>query len=91
MWTRELNPYFAGGGTGMPTSGGGDKQAAAGAAVGKGDGGVAWLTKVRHNSTFRLLFLSFPASSLLRVVDPDPTGSGMIHFGSGSEKLQEIY
>ena len=42
---RELNPYFAEGGSGMPAPAG-DKQAAAGGVVGGGDGGVAWLTKV---------------------------------------------
>ena len=50
--TRELNPYFAGGGTGMPSAspGGGDK--AVSGAVGKGDGGVAWLTKVGTHFLF---------------------------------------
>ena len=35
---RELNPYFAEGGSGMPAPAG-DKQAAAGGVVGGGDGG----------------------------------------------------
>ncbi len=43
--SRELNPYFAGGGSGMPTPAA--EKPAAGGAVGKGDGGVAWLTKVK--------------------------------------------
>jgi len=54
--SRELNPYFAGGGSGMPTPAA--EKAAAGGAVGKGDGGVAWLTKVKSTSKetiFRVL------------------------------------
>ncbi len=48
-WSRELNPYFADGGSGMPSAKTAVDKAVAATAVGKGDGGVAWLTKVRYS------------------------------------------
>ncbi len=47
--SRELNPYFADGGSGMPSAKTAVDKAVAATAVGKGDGGVAWLTKVRYS------------------------------------------
>ena len=54
MAGRELNPYFAGGGSGMPTPAA--EKTAAGGTVGKGDGGVAWLTKVKFHLVFSHFF-----------------------------------